>query len=121
MATPEAYLDAIAPQFPDDARRATFVELATERTGDSYGTRKDQAIAYLTAHLMTLADPTGLHSGGAVGPVNSKKEGDLSVGFGQAGGGSSSLNADLSQTHYGVTLAGIRKGSIMALGTTGET
>lgn len=124
MAEVKDILDVIAPQFPDDAARNLYIELATERTNVCfYKGKTNQAIAYLTAHMMTLSDPNGAHSGGESGSVASKKEGDLSISFAPLGGGAnagnSGISPDLSQTHYGTQLAGLRKGSGMFMSVTG--
>ena len=113
-------LAAIAPQFPDDAQMDVFIELATGQTSACFfGTKANHAIALRTAHMMTLSDQNGMFAGGQAGQVVSKKEADLSVGFGPTGSGTNTVDADLGQTSYGIQLMGLRKGSNAFMGVTG--
>lgn len=118
MATIKEILDAIASQFPDDSKRDVFIELAEGRSSLCfYGDKYNNAVALLTAHMMTLADPNGLRAGGVAGPITGKKEGSLSVSFG--GQSSNSKDSDLAQTSYGLQLEALRKGCGPFIGVTG--
>ena len=123
MQTIEDVFDAIAPQYAteDPARIATFTALAKEQIAlNVFGGMYNQAVAYLTAHLMTLADRQlagGGSSWGAGGPVNSASTGGVSVSYGWdiAWG---KWDADLISTPYGVwflTQWNKRRGSGMRL------
>lgn len=98
---------AIAPQYAseDPARIATFIAIATEQVSFGvFGVMYNQAVAYLTAHLMTLADRMlagGGSSHGAGGPVTSASTGGVSVSYGWniAWG---KWDADYVSTPYGV-------------------
>ena len=54
------------------------------------------ALSLMVAHKATLS---GMASGGVVGPVTSKREGDIAVNY---GGGNSSSSGDLGLTTYGM-------------------
>lgn len=106
MPTPADILTAIAPEMVavDPAVRDVHLELAENQTGSVFGSARNHAVALLAAHGMTLATREGMG-----GQVVSRKEGDLSVGFGAAGREASPLGA----TSYGVELERLRRSYIM--------
>uniref|UniRef100_A0A6M3M5Q7 DUF4054 domain-containing protein n=1 Tax=viral metagenome TaxID=1070528 RepID=A0A6M3M5Q7_9ZZZZ len=104
-----------------DADVENWIELAASRhSGSQFGSNYEQAMAYYTAHMMTIqaraaASPASAGGGGApVGGVTSQKAGDISVGYGgAAAGGSTSVawdrvDASLTQTGYGLEYLTIR-------------
>ncbi len=73
------------------------------------------ALAYLTAHLLTVdlrasGGPTGGGGGSAgVGPVTAERVGDLSTSYGSIGWTPrSAADADLSATSYGIRWLALR-------------
>lgn len=117
-------LDAIAPQFSTDADKSTFITIATGLTSTScFGDNMNLAIALRTAHMMTIRDmeKDGVSSayGGASGAVTSKREGDLSISFGNNSSGNGSQNEDLNLTKYGKQLLGLMRGQIIGFSLTG--
>lgn len=116
----------LAPEFSDDSDEVltTWIELARERMaapsvwGRVYGT----AVAYLAAHLKTIAargaaDEAGSGAGaglGGVGPVTSAKVGRWSVTMGGAMTGAESgldakADASLVTTRHGKEFLALRR------------
>lgn len=119
--TIDEYIAALAPGLSQDATCSVFVEMAEERTQrDFYREKYNQAVALLAAHIWFLLGSGsaslpggGNSSGGSTGTVNSKREGDLSVGFGSGAVSGLSVGvgeADLAQTRWGLMLLALRKG-----------
>lgn len=98
-----AKLEAIAPEFTDDPRAETFLEIAASlHTASAWGTAVyETAMAYFAAHLLTVADQAVAGAAGASGPVTSRSAGDLSETYANAQGSSSAWDALLSTTSYG--------------------
>lgn len=96
--TIEEILDAIAPQIPDDARRATFVTLAKQEVSvTAWGDLYEQAVANLVAHKITLS-PVASGGGAALGAFKKKKSGEEELEWHN----SAASSADgLSSTSYG--------------------
>ncbi len=128
--TVDEYLAALAPEFSSDAGRDVFVNMAEQRTNKLfYGEKTNQAIALLAAHIWYVlgagseAVPgSGRSSGGSIGTVTSKREGDLSVGFGSGGVAAASVgvgDADLAQSRWGLQLLALRKGCKPFMGVCG--
>ena len=111
MATVTQLLDALAPQFADSTDKDTFISLASGQVNTcNYGDQSNYAIALMTAHIMTLSARV---DGG--GGVSSKKEGDLSIGFGSVAG----VSGSLSTTPYGILLDGLNKSKNVGIAVTG--
>ncbi len=111
--TPEAVLDAIAPQFASDPQTSDFIALAELRTSqEKFGDKYNLAVALRAAHMMTLRD----RKTGEGGSISSKKEGDLGISYATGNGESE----DLAQTHYGRQLQRLMKGTITSAGLIGE-
>ena len=112
MATQDQILIALAPELAseDADTRALFLTLADKRTGTAYGDNRDQAVALLAAHMMTMRGRNGVG-----GVVTSEKEGDLSRTYAQT---SSANPAPLSATSYGQQLLELRNGCIFGPRTT---
>lgn len=74
-------LKAVAPELEDksDDTLDTYIELAAQRLSAAmWGDYFQQGVAYLAAHLATLAD----REGGAAGPVQSEQAGQVSRSYG---------------------------------------
>lgn len=129
--TIEQYLAALAPAMAADPdSSAVFIDMAKERTDrEFYGHKYNQAVALLAAHIWYLLGPgsatapgSGNASGGSTGAINSKREGDLAVGYGSGAvsfQGPSLGDADLSQTRWGLMLIALRKGCRPFMGVIG--
>lgn len=120
--TIDQYLAAIAPAVATDENKATYIEMATERTNPCfYGSKYNQAVALMAAHIAFLLTAnsgsmgagSGSSEGGSVGTITSKREGDLSVTYGSGSIGAATGNAsdaELAQTRFGLMLLSLRKG-----------
>lgn len=118
--TTEQIFDAIAPQLASNASKAVYLELATERTAQTFfGTKRTHAIALRAAHMMTLyITGASVRSQGEVGPITSKSEGALSVGFGSVNANPND-DASLTQTTYGLELLALIKAQSPFISVTG--
>lgn len=106
MSTAIDYLTTIAPTLAARSDVNGFMDMARAEMGVAYfGTYFELALAYLTAHKMTLFTNSARASGVA-GQVSSKSEGQLSVSFAPIVGGGAS--AALNSTSYGVEYNRIR-------------
>jgi len=122
-------IDAIASQYSTDTDLANFITLATQRTSETdFGDNYNLAIAYRTAHMMTLRDmnKNGVNGGlgGAVGNITSKKEGNTSISFGNLNnltGTTGSQTGDLQLTRYGIELLGLIAGNICSFSVSNYT
>lgn len=113
IATASAILDVIAPEFAGNADKNDHLALAALRTSSTkFGDKYNYAVALRAAHTLTLADPV---YGSSSGAVKSRKEGDLSISYGSTKG----VNGYLSQTSYGIELAGLIRANIGAFSLTG--
>jgi hypothetical protein len=110
-------LSVIAPQFNDSDNRSGFLNIAASLVSSSwFGNKYDLAVAYLTAHMMSLSnDP--LRQSGETGSVSSKKEGDLAIAF--SNGSISEQNAYYGLTHFGMQYIQTRDSCGFILGVTG--
>lgn len=95
MNDPALILPVIASEFAatdaTDAIALAELQIAPGLCGD----RRPMLVAYLAAHILTIA----ARAGGASGVVSSVKEGQLSINYGGASGASSSPG--LGSTSYG--------------------
>lgn len=121
--TPLDIITAFAPKLAANPAVSTFITLATQRTGavSPRGWSEEkrvQAIALRAMHMMTLALTRPL---GEAGAIQSKKEGELSLGFAQASRSSKGLSTDpdLEQTQYGRQLIGLIKGTFVPFSLAG--
>lgn len=126
--TATEYIAAIAPALSSDPGLPVFLEMARERTSIKfYGPKYEQAVALLAAHtwfLVGSSSPSGgAAEAGSTGAVSSKREGDLQVSYttpaatlAMKGG----VDAELSQTRYGLQLLALRKGCGPFIGVAGE-
>lgn len=101
MPTASEVLSAIAPQFDAATNRDELLAQAEGATSSThFGSQRPRAVALRAAHWLALANSSA-RADGSAGPVTSKTEGSLSVGFGSSGNRS---NSSLNQTHYGQEL-----------------
>ncbi|MFC3227336.1 DUF4054 domain-containing protein [Marinibaculum pumilum] len=104
---PENILPIVAPELADTDpyRIAGAVELAGGQVGQVFGAKRDTAIAYLAAHMLTIAKRDG-----AGGVVTSQREGDLAVSFGAVGGVVGMT--ELHTTSYGQEFVRLRRATV---------
>ena len=108
-------LSAIAPQFDTDPNRDALIVQAEEATSSThFGSQRERAVALRAAHFLSLYTSSARLDGSG-GPVTSKSEGSLSIGFGGAG---SNSRSSLAQTSYGQELLDLIK-SYPVAGITG--
>jgi len=110
--------DTIASVYATDPDKSKYLEMAALQTSVcNYGTSYNLAIALRAAHAITV-NKSGDFPGGSGGGVVSKKEGDLSISYGNITGKGS---VDwLSLTPYGKQLIGLSKGKTLTMGVTGS-
>lgn len=124
MTTP-AKLRILAPEFKtdDDDTLAVYLELAAERMDSrAWGNVYGQAVAYLAAHILTIArrgDASAAGGGagagqGGTGAVSSISTGDWSVSFGGSltgaeGGVDTLAEASLMTTRHGKEYLALRR------------
>lgn len=121
---PSDIVAALVPKYASDARLATFLALAEQRTSQVRASgwseeKRTQAVAYRALHMLTLADTRPL---GEAGSIQSKREGELSLNFAQQTRTSSgiSVDPDLEQTQFGRQLIGLIKGTIVPFSLAGD-
>ena len=101
MPTASEVLSAIAPQFDAATNRGELLAQAEGATSSThFGSQRPRAVALRAAHWLALANSSA-RADGSAGPVTSKTEGSLSVGFGSSGNRS---NSSLNQTGFGQEL-----------------
>ena len=117
--TVDSILSLIAPQFNDITNKNDYISLARLRVNACmFGDKTNLAIAYMTAHLIAVStDPA--RGKGEAGNITSKKEGDLSVTYGNFNTNTNG-NSDLNMTSYGQSFQGLLNGTIPAVWTLGE-
>lgn len=110
--TIDATLLLIAPELSsvDSEVRTAAAELAGRSVGTVFGDNRDDAIAYLTAHILTLRSRSG--NGGAVQNV---KEGDLSISY--AGNSGMLGKHALGSTAYGQEYLRLRSQYVLSART----
>ena len=107
---------ALAPQLAALPTWATYEALARMQTNAcTFGEKTELAVALRALHTATLSTtrPTG-----EAGAVTSKKEGDLSIGFGGSGSAGSATGS-LNSTHWGQQLQDLITGATAFAGVTG--
>jgi hypothetical protein len=112
MATTDSTLILIAPELAsvDASDRIAMAELAALNVGDGFGDSKTLATAYLTAHMLTIRARNGIS-----GAVESMKEGDLSLTYGDSGS-----DDNYGSTSYGKEFIRLRRACIFAPRTRAE-
>lgn len=103
--TVKQIIAAKRPGTPDDSRLDALIELAAGRTSSTvFGDNYNLAVALRTLHQIELFDSNN----GAAGGVTSRSEGQLSIGYGGAGGNAS----DLGATAWGVELSSLIRANV---------
>lgn len=96
---------ALFPEFSEesDTRIDLFIPIAQLSVNENvWGAMTDPATAFLTAHILSMANRGG---SGAAGPVTMEKVGDLQRGYGDLG---STLKSELATTPYGLEYLRLR-------------
>jgi hypothetical protein len=111
MSTPAEYLVIIAPEFKNidfvGALQVAELQISAGLCGD----KRPLLVAYLAAHVLTIANATG----GSAGNISSYTEGGASIKYEIT---KTSLDVSgLSDTKYGRELIRIRSGCIMPVRT----
>ena len=98
-------LHDIAPKFTNNTVNLRFIDYAIPQVSVSmFGASYELAVAYLTAHILEVANRANI-SGGLAGIVSSVREGERAVGFTNP-----TINdVDLMTTSYGVEFVRLRK------------
>lgn len=111
--TADVILSAIAPQFNSNASRAVFLEMAKDSTtvGQFSPAKYERAVALRAAHMLQLTVTRKRGEGGA---VQAMSEGQLSIQF--AGASAGAGWDDLGQTHFGIQLRALIRGSVVGMG-----
>lgn len=91
-----AYFPGVFDSVSDDLILKRIAEAELQVLESVWGTLYELGLAYLTAHLLSSI-PSAPGNSGAVGPVMSKRIGDVSVTFGAVG----SVSTVNSSTSYG--------------------
>jgi hypothetical protein len=113
-------IDDIAPEFnnEDPARIDRFIGYAELQVSpDAFGTKHDLAVAYLTSHMLSLAnrnDDEGTN--GTPGTITQKKEGDLSLSFGTPSDIAHGTDGTLLLTSYGIEYLRLRDMCVISPG-----
>lgn len=112
--TVEQILETIAPELSTDPEKSNHITLAKQRTSTTcFGVNYNYAVALRAAHTLTLKNNANSGLAGSVGGITSKREGDLSIGFG--GQSATGIKGDLGTTSYGVQLDELIKGNITGI------
>lgn len=114
-------LALVAPELAPHANLTGAINLATSQVDvDALGSQAETAIAYLAAHILTIAnrgEASGASGVAASGPVSSVSTGGLSVAFGSAPATSGPWwLSDLHATPYGRAYARIVESTEAGLG-----
>lgn len=101
-------LQTIAPDLASKSNASQVLALADLRVSkNNFGSVRDQAVAYLAAHLLSLSN-SNFRKSGSGGAVTSLREGDLSVSFGAVPGSDDSL----SSTWFGQEFERLRRETV---------
>lgn len=120
------YVDVIdiAPEIPastagEQARITRFISRAACRvSSDVFGDCYNDALAYMTAHMMTVSGATGVAGmGAAAGPVASEKVGDVETRYAVQSGQNAgpTRSEDLGATAYGRAFLQLRSECVVPM------
>jgi len=108
---------AVFPEFNDDSRRRQidmFLKFANRRVSEAaWGDCTDEAVIYLTAHLLAQASGGGGFSGGVAGPITQESVGDLSRSYGQVQVNANGNDELFAQTKYGQLFLELRRSCVL--------
>ena len=97
------YIQVIAPTLYADERIGVFCDMAIERCSKNFfGSLWNQAVAYLTCHIFTMAN----RDSDETGSISSKHEGNLSVTYNSV---SAYSDGEFSLTTYGRNYLTLKK------------
>ena len=97
--TAKQIVEARAPQYAGADRLQDYLAIAEEQTSTTaFGTSRPLAVALLCLHMMETDRRN------TPGPVTSRSEGELSIGYGSSG-----ESGDLASTHWGLQLQTLRR------------
>lgn len=105
------------PNTVDDSRLDTKISIAQSLIDSGvFGDKYDYAVALQVLHWNAIDSRAGgSNTGGIAGSIQSLKEGDLSIGFGNTGSASSVDGNDLNQTAFGRELLALKQACIMTV------
>lgn len=116
MGTPSQVFDSVAPELAANAAKPTWIELATLRVSKKvFGDVYTFAVAYLAAHIGTLAVRQADAGAGGQTSIASRSEGSLSISYGD----SSAIGegGDYKTTGYGRQFLALRRERVMGART----
>ncbi len=110
METPRAYMETLATTAGITLPTTTdaLIGIATMRTSDAYGDKKNYAIALMAMHMLVGGGNAG--ENGAGGQIIGESEGKLSRQYAKMDGGQN--DAWLNTTFYGAQLVNLRISNI---------
>lgn len=111
MSTPAELFIIIAPEFKDIDFTGAISVAEMEIGQGLCGDKRPLLVAYLAAHVLSIANPTG----GARGNIGSITEGDTSIKYENVK--SNITSTGLADTIYGREFDRLRRGCIMAVRT----
>jgi len=110
-------IPVIAPDLAADPQLSGAIAIADGQIGPLIGgSQRDTLVAYLAAHILTLAKRSA-STGAASGEITSLREGGLAMTFSTGG---SSGSTTLATTAFGAEFARLSRGYIFAPGTRGS-
>ena len=109
--TPLEIITLRAPTFAADPRVNDMITLAGEGVGTVFGSRRNEAIALLVMHQLSIDSNTNGGQTGIVGSVTSEKEGQLSRSYGFSGTWNIK-DPYWAQSSFGLELMNLRKATI---------
>ncbi len=109
--TPGELFIVIAPEFKDIDYAGAITVAEMQIATNLCGNMRPLLVAYLAAHILTIANPTGVASGA----LASVTEGGTSIAF--KSGQSSTKSTGLSSTKYGDEYDRLSRGCIMSVRT----
>lgn len=124
ISNPSQIIAVLCPQYSTSPKLTDIIALATLRTGDCFGNKKDYAIALRVCHWLALdelrgGDISNGESGtGEAGRIRKEKEHRLEREYSTGSSSSSSrLDEDLGQTRWGMDLLQLSKECLVTVRT----
>lgn len=89
-------------RWPNELVDVKIAEAGRSVSSRFFGTRYDDALVYMTGHLLTLDGGASAVGGAATaGPVSSVTAGSVTVSYGSSGGSGAGGSSPLDATAYG--------------------
>lgn len=102
MALPVSIIALVAPEFAEDERAADFLAMAeAAHTASVFAAMYSYAMAYYAAHMMATTPTATGGENQVVGPLTSRKAGDVSRSWGAVGQNEPGWAQWLATTVYG--------------------